>query len=82
MKKNFFETYIQHQEDIEYFLQESLKNAGSLTNHKKNDFEQLFTTFSSLELIYIVNKDTKIQTSENFLDITLMKMVKIRIDHT
>ncbi len=64
--KEFFETYIQHQEDIEYFLQESLKNAGSLTNHKKNDFEQLFTTFSSLELIYIVNKDTKIQTSENF----------------
>jgi hypothetical protein len=64
--KEFFETYIQHQEDIEYFLQESLKNSGSLTNHKKNDFEQLFTTFSSLELIYIVNKDTKIQTSENF----------------
>ena len=64
--KEFFETYIQHQEDIEYFLQESLKNSGSLTNHKKNDFEQLFTTFSSLELIYIVNKDTKIQTSENY----------------
>ena len=24
--KEFFETYIQNQEDIEYFLQESLKN--------------------------------------------------------
>lgn len=64
--KEFFETYIQHQEDIEYFLQESLKNSGSLSNHKKNDFKQLYTIFSSLELVYIVNKDTKIQTSDNF----------------
>ena len=39
--KEFFETYIQHQEDIEYFLQESLKNSGNLLNHKKNDFKQL-----------------------------------------
>ena len=64
--KEFFETYIQHQEDIEYFLQESLKNSGNLLNHKKNDFEQLYEIFPSLELVYIVNKDTKIQTSENF----------------
>lgn len=43
--RRIFETYIQHQEDIEYFLQESLKNSGSLTNHKKmilNNFLQLF----------------------------------------
>ena len=64
--KEFFETYIQHQEDIEYFLQESLKNSGNLLNHKKNDFKQLYEIFPSLELVYIVNKDTKIQTSENF----------------
>ena len=64
--KEFFETYIQHQEDIEYFLQESLKNSGSLSNHKKNDFKQLYTIFPSLELVYIVSKDTKIQTSSNF----------------
>jgi hypothetical protein len=64
--REFFETYIQHQEDIEYFLQESLKNLGNLSNHKKNDFNQLYKIFPSLELVYIVNKDTKIQTSENF----------------
>ena len=57
--KEFFETYIQHQEDIEYFLQESLKNSGNLSNHKKNNFKQLYTIFPSLELVYIVNKDTK-----------------------
>ncbi len=64
--KEFFETYIQNQEDIEYFLQESLKNLGNLSNHKKNDFKHLYTIFPSLELVYIVNKDTKIQTSSNF----------------
>ena len=64
--KEFFETYIQHQEDIEYFLQESLKNSGNLSNHKKNNFKQLYTIFPSLELVYIVNKDTKTQISENF----------------
>ena len=64
--KEFFETYIQNQEDIEYFLQESLKNLGNLSNHKKNDFKQLYTIFPSLELVYIVSKDTKIQTSSNF----------------
>ena len=33
--REFFETYIQHQEDIEYFLQESIKNIGNLNGHKK-----------------------------------------------
>jgi hypothetical protein len=64
--KEFFETYIQHQEDIEYFLQESLKNLGNLTNHKKSEFKHLYKIFPSLELVYIINKDTKIQTSNNF----------------
>lgn len=64
--REFFETYIQHQEDIEYFLQESLKNLGNLSNHKKNNFSQLYKIFPSLELVYIVNKEDKIQNSSNF----------------
>ncbi len=64
--KEFIETYIQHQEDIEYFLQESLKNIGNLANHKKNDFKHLYNLFPSLELVYIINKDSKIQVSDNF----------------
>ena len=64
--REFFETYIQHQEDIEYFLQESIKNIGNLNGHKKNDFAQLYKVFPSLELVYIVNKETKIQTSCNY----------------
>ena len=64
--KEFFLLYNQHQEDIEYFLQESLKNIGGLSNHKKNDFKQLYKIFPSLELVYIIDKHTKIQTSNNF----------------
>lgn len=64
--KEFFETYIQNQDDIEYFLQESLKNLGNLSNHKKNNFTQLYKIFPSLELVYIVNKENKIQNSSNF----------------
>lgn len=63
--REFLETYNQNQEDIEYFLQESLKNIGILTDHKKNDFKELYNLFPSLELVYIIDKDTKIQTSEN-----------------
>ena len=56
--KEFLETYLQNQEDIEYFLQESLKNIGNLSLHKKSDFKHL--------LVYIVDKNTKIQISDNF----------------
>jgi hypothetical protein len=64
--KEFLETYKQHDEDIEYFLQESLKNSGSLTSHKKNNFTELFDLFPSLELVYMVDKESKIQVSNDF----------------
>lgn len=64
--KEFLETYLQNQEDIEYFLQESLKNIGNLSLHKKSDFKHLYNLFPSLELVYIVDKNSKIQISDNF----------------
>ncbi len=64
--KEFIETYKEHQEEIEFFLQESVRNLGSLTAHKKNEFSKLFNLFPSLELIYFTNKDTKIQSSANY----------------
>lgn len=64
--KEFIETYKEHQEEIEFFLQESVRNLGSLTSHKKTEFSKLFNLFPSLELIYFTNKDTKIQTSPNY----------------
>lgn len=64
--KEFIETYKQHKEEIEFFLQESIRNLGELTPHKKSEFSKLFNLFPSLELIYFTNKDTKIQTSANY----------------
>ncbi len=64
--KEYIETYKQHQEEIEFFIQESIKNLGDLSTHKKDDFEKLFNLFPSLELIYFTNKQTKIQLSSNY----------------
>ena len=64
--KEFIETYKQYQEEIEFFLQESVRNLGELTAHKENKFSKLFNLFPSLELIYFTNKDSKIQTSPNY----------------
>lgn len=64
--KEFIETYKQHKEEIEFFLQESIKNLGEITPLKNNDFSKLFNLFPSLELVYFTNKDTKVQTSPNY----------------
>ncbi len=63
--REFLEVYEENKEKIDYFLQESLKNIGRLSSHKKYNFSQLFNIFPSLELIYIVNKQTKIQISDD-----------------
>jgi len=64
--KEFIETYKQHKEDIEFFLQESLRNLGDLTPLKKDNFSKLFNLFPSLELVYTTNKHSKVQTSPNY----------------
>jgi hypothetical protein len=63
--KEFLETYNQNQEDIEYFLQESLNNLGKLSVYEEGDFSYLYNLFPSLELVYVVDKETKLQTSDN-----------------
>ena len=64
--KEYLTIYELNKTKIENFIEESLKNIGSLKNKKENDFKDLFFLFPSLELIYIINKDTKIQTSSNY----------------
>lgn len=64
--KEFIETYKEHKEEIEYFLHESIKNIGKIKPMKVSAFSEIFNIFPSLELVYLVNKDTKVQTSANF----------------
>ena len=63
--KEFLETYNQNQEDIEYFLQESIKNLGNLSFYEKTDFKHLYNLFPSLELVYVIDKESKNQVSDN-----------------
>ena len=63
--REYMEIYAQHQKKIEEFIEESIENLAPLCNHESNNFKLLFNTFPSLELIYVVNSDTKIQTSAN-----------------
>ncbi|WP_121627150.1 hypothetical protein [Poseidonibacter antarcticus] len=64
--REFIETYNEHQDEIEFFIQESIKNLGNLFIHKQDNFEKVFNVFPSLELIYFTNKDTKIQSASNY----------------
>lgn len=64
--EEFLDVYERNKEKIEDFIQNSIHNLGTLINYEENKFSKIFSVFPSLELVYIVNKETKIQTSPNF----------------
>lgn len=64
--KEYLEVYIQNQDEIENFIQESLLKLGELKKLRENNFKEIFSLFPSLELVYIINKDTKLQISPNY----------------
>lgn len=64
--KEFLEIYHNNQEKIEFFIQESLKNIGNINIYEKNNFHEVFNIFPSLELIYLVDKESKNQVSANY----------------
>ena len=64
--KEYLDVYFQNQDKIESFLQESLLKLGELKSLREQNFKEIFSMFPSLELVYIINKDTKLQISPNF----------------
>lgn len=64
--KEYFEVYLQNQEKIEEFIEESLYKLGEIKKHQETKFKELFKIFPSLELVYLVSKETKQQISSNF----------------
>jgi len=64
--KEYLEVYFQNQDKIEDFIQETFLKFGKLKNLKDTNFKSVFSLFPSLELVYIINKDTKLQSSSNF----------------
>ena len=63
--QEFMETYNTHENDIEKCLIETIHNLGDLNSREKENFKKLYDVFPSLELVYICNKETLIQTSSN-----------------
>ena len=58
--------YEKNKDKIEEFLKETiLNNFNNLSNFEKTNFKDLYDNFKSLELVYIVDKNSKIQTSPN-----------------
>lgn len=62
--KEFINIYQEHKDEIENFLITTLKNNGELLAEEEHDFNEIFNTFPSLELIYIADEDF-FQTSPN-----------------
>lgn len=63
--QEFMNTYHSHKDEVEKFLLMTVKNLGDLNLREANNYESLFSTFPSLELIYICDKVSLDQTSPN-----------------
>jgi len=61
----FMTTYKENITDIENFLIETVFNLGVLQDRESTDFKKVFKVFPSLELIYICDESSMVQTSAN-----------------
>ncbi len=64
--EEFLLIYTKNKVTIENFIQESISNISQLTKHEKSKFKTLFNIFPSLELIYIIHTESKVQVSPNY----------------
>lgn len=63
--QEFMETYNKNVDDIEKFLSETIHNLGDLSTREEKSFDNLFKVFPSLELVYVCDKDSLQQISDN-----------------
>jgi len=63
--QEFMQTYNTNEKVIETFLIETIKNIASLQDKESSSFKKLFDIFPSLELIYVCDKKSFLQTSAN-----------------
>lgn len=64
--KEYLEAYFQNQDKIENFIEETFLKLGKLENLKESWFKDVFKIFPSLELVYIIDKNSKLQVSPNY----------------
>jgi hypothetical protein len=63
--QEFTQVYNQNAKDINNFLKQTMQNLGNINNLQQNNFKKLFNVFPSLELVYLCEKKSFIQTSPN-----------------
>ncbi len=63
--KEYIELYSKNKDKIENIIESSIESLGKLNNEAHNFYKKLFATFPSLEVVYLVDATTKIQTSAN-----------------
>ena len=61
---NFIDIYSNNKNKIEIYIKESIKNLGNVIQDNR-EYKSLFDTFISLELVYIVDVETKKQITSN-----------------
>ena len=66
--KEILDIYYENKDYVENFLKETLDtNFESLEDIKDSEYKKLFNIFISLELVYVVDKNSKKQISSNIL---------------
>jgi len=68
--------YERNKTKIEGFIEESISNIPIEKFINKNNYKKLFSTFSSLELVYMVDKNSKMQTSPNIFRNKTIKLLQ------
>lgn len=63
--QEYIEIFFKNQQKIESFIERSIENVGSLTSHEVPPIKELYETFISLELVYIVDYKSRLQISSN-----------------
>ena len=63
--KEYIELYNNNRENIESIIENSIVSLDKLSDEAQSFYKKLFTTFPSLELVYVVDANSKIQTSAN-----------------
>lgn len=63
--KEYIDAYYKFKDKVDGFIEDSLNNLGNLSRHEENNFKEIFGTFRSLELMYVVDSHSAMQTSPN-----------------
>jgi hypothetical protein len=63
--KEYIELYNNNRENIETIIENSIASLDKLSEEAHKYYKNLFITFPSLEVVYVVDANTKIQTSAN-----------------